>query len=213
MRKLFTPYNGVTPLKGVIFLMLMILLALPVISSGIDITQLSPSNDSTSSSGFVDFMFSINTTANVSLYINHTFNRSINLTSNGTFAFPSIIFPDGDYLWTLNATNHTTPSINGSSAIFLFSVGRLTGTLTKTECPVQSTATMLALWLIVIISLFFLAIGFTQKLGVIGFFGAIMFMVTSWFIAPCQPFFALICSLFSFLLIIWFVVRNLGMAE
>ncbi len=193
--------------------MIAVLLALPVFSNDIDIMQLSPSNTSVITSGFVDFTFNINTTANVSLYINHTFNRSINLSSNGTFIFSSLNFPDGDYLWTLNATNHTTPSINGSSAIFLFSIERLTGTLTKTSCPVQSTATMLALWLIVLISLFFLAIGFTQKLGVIGFFGAIMFMVTSWFIAPCQPFFALICSLFSFLLIIWFVVRNLGMAE
>ena len=189
---------------------MMILLAIPAFSDDIDVSLNLPTNTSTITSGFVDFVFNVNITANVSLFINFTFDRSGNMTENGTFSFTSIEFPDGDYFWNINATNSTDPSVNGSSEVFLFTVERQTGILTKTECPVQSTATMLALWLIVLISLFFLAIGFTQNLGVIGFFGAIMFMVTSWFIAPCQPFFALVCSLFSFILIIWFVVRFIG---
>ncbi len=191
----------------------MILLALPVFPAGINITNLTPLNNSVITSGFTAFTFNVNSTANVSLFINRIFNRSINLSTKGSFAFASLEFLDGDYSWSLNATNNTNKAINGSSGTFFFTVQRISGELTKTECPVQSTASMLALWLIVFISLFFLAIGFTQKLGVIGFFGAIMFMVSSWFIAPCQPFFALVCSLFSFLLIIWFVVRNLGMEK
>lgn len=187
----------------------MILLAIPVFSDDINITLISPVNESIITSGLVDFVFNVNSTANVSLYINNTFNRSMNLTANGTFSFSSIDFRDGDYFWNVSGVNHTNAAISGGSEVFVFSVERITGTLTLTECPVQSTATMLALWLIVLISLFFLAIGFTQGLGVIGFFGAIMFMVTSWFIAPCQPFFALVCSLFSFILMIWFVARNL----
>lgn len=189
-----------------ILILALILLIPEAIAAGVNITLIEPSNTTVLTSGFVDFSFSVNMTCNCSLFINNTFNQSINMTSSGIFTFASISVPNGDYNWNVSGFNHSNNAISGGSQTFEFSMAAIIGALVLTECPTGSTAEMLILWLIVLISLFFLWIGFTHKLPIMGFFGAIMFMVTTWFLAGCQPFFAFVCALFSFILIIWFAV-------
>ncbi len=190
--------------------LMLVLLAIPVLSEGIEINLTTPTNGSIVTTGIGSFSFKINMTANVSLFINNTFNQSMNLTTNGTFTFPDILMPNADYFWNISGVNHSNSAISGNAVSFEFTMLTVTGALVIGECPTGSTAEILVLWLIVLISLFFIGLGITQNLGVLGFFGSIMFMVTSWFLAGCQPFFAYIVAVFSFVLIIWFVIRGLG---
>ena len=188
-----------------------VLLAAPVLSEGIAINLTTPTNGTTVTTGIGSFSFKINMTANVSLYINNTFNQSMNLTGNGTFRFPDVLMPNGDYFWNVSGVNHSNAAVTGNAVGFEFTMQTVTGALVIGECPTESTATILVLWLVVLIALFFIGLGITQQLGIIGFFGAIMFMVSSWYLAGCQPFFAYICAVFSFVLIIWFVIRGVAL--
>ena len=76
-------------------------------------------------------------------------------------------------------------------------------------CP-STTGSVLILILLVLISLAFILMGFATGVGFIGFFGAVMLMVTSWFLAGCVGFFAFIIALLSFVLMIYFVVTGIG---
>lgn len=77
-------------------------------------------------------------------------------------------------------------------------------TLQVGVCPTD-TAGVLTLWLIVIIAILFILLGFVKG-GVFGVFGAIMLAVTSWYIAGCVAFFAFILALVSVFLFIYFTV-------
>jgi len=68
------------------------------------------------------------------------------------------------------------------------------------------TGSVLLLALFVLISLSFIAMGLMSGVGFFGFFGAIMLMILSWFIAPCIGILALVIGLFSLALIIFFAV-------
>ncbi len=75
------------------------------------------------------------------------------------------------------------------------------------EVPVTLART-LAFSLPLAISAFFIGAGIVAAVPFIGFFGAIMLMVESWFIAPLSPLIAYTMALLSFVLMIFFVFRK-----
>lgn len=80
----------------------------------------------------------------------------------------------------------------------------------KIDEPVNTTSRALALILLVLVSFFFIIIGYAKRIGFIGFFGSILLMVTSWYISSSQAFIAFILGLLSLLLIIHFAVMAIG---
>lgn len=81
--------------------------------------------------------------------------------------------------------------------------------LSVTECIV-STDAVLILYLLPLIAIFFILMGISFKLGFLGVFGSLMLMVSAWFLSPCFGFFAYVIALLSFVLLVYFVVTNLG---
>lgn len=77
--------------------------------------------------------------------------------------------------------------------------------LSVTEC-LTSTPGVLTLYLLPIVAFFFIAAGLKYRIGFVGFFGALLLMVFSWYLSPCSNFFAFVMGIFSFVLIIYFVV-------
>lgn len=161
---------------------------------------------------FLTISFSFNSSfagVNASLYINGSLNQSVN-TSIGVNSFSGVSFNvNGTFEWVVNGSFNAE---NVISDFRLFNVSIILGEsqfFSIRECK-TGTGESIILVLIVGISLFFILIALMFNIGVFGFFGSIMLMVVSWFIAPCFNFFALVLGLFSFFLIIWFVISGLG---
>lgn len=92
---------------------------------------------------------------------------------------------------------------------FVIKIGLVAQAFDVLVCP-STTAGMMFLMLIVVISLFFIFIALMFNIGIIGVFGSIMLMVTSWYQSPCIHIFAYILTLFSLFLLIWFALFGLG---
>ena len=98
-------------------------------------------------------------------------------------------FNDAEYYltWTVDDGNFTDSSTIG----FTFSTVAEGSTsnvasLDVGVCPVNTSSTMVLI-LIVCVCLFFIALGFTQRTGILGMIGSIGLLVTSWFIVGCVP--------------------------
>ena len=160
----------------------------------------------------IEFVYFINftETTNVFLFINGTFNQSqFSVFGNNTFS--SVAFAQNNsYEWFVNTSVNDT---NFQSGTFFFTtniIRKSTQFLSLTECP-NTTAGILVLWLLVFIAAIFIVLGLNFQIGFIGFFGALMLMVTSWFISPCVNFFALLLAFFAIVMIVYFAfVAPLG---
>jgi hypothetical protein len=62
------------------------------------------------------------------------------------------------------------------------------------------------LMVFIVIALFLIYVGFKFLLGISGFFGAVLLMSCSWYLADCQAFLSLVVALISILLMIVFVL-------
>ncbi len=96
-----------------------------------------------------------------------------------------------------------------STTFEVFFVEQITDFFVVTVCQTD-TGSVLLLILFFALSLFFIWLGLTANIGFIGFFGATMMMILSWFIAACIAIFALIMALLSLVLIIFFVIGFIG---
>lgn len=91
----------------------------------------------------------------------------------------------------------------------IFFIEQIEDLFKVTECRTD-TGSVLLLILFFLLSLFFIWLGLSANIGFIGFFGAIMMMVLSLFIAACIAIFAFIMALLSLVLIVFFVIRFIG---
>lgn len=69
-----------------------------------------------------------------------------------------------------------------------------------------STSVSLTLYILPLFAIFLIVIALVYRLGFIGFFGSLMLMVSSWYLSTCENTFAFILALFSFVLLIYFIV-------
>ncbi len=173
----------------------------------INVTLLAPINNSVIRRQNIDFSYITDVNSNCSFYLNMTLNRSMQALA-GTNTFENVRLSNMTWLWNINCTNSSLV-ITGNSKVFTVHVNLIQNLLDLTECP-STTAGMLTLLMVIGISLFFIFLGFMFKNGMVGFFGAILLMICSWYIAACLAIFAYIIALFSFVLMIWFVVSGIG---
>lgn len=133
--------------------------------------------------------------------------------------------PDAEYFIILNENNNYEISITTTkTALYFYSTGELniatletqfeiffveqvTNLFQVTECRTD-TGSVILLALFFAISFFFIYIGLVHNIGFIGFFGAIMMMILSLFIAACIIIFATMMVLLSLVLIIYFVFHG-----
>lgn len=174
----------------------------------INITLYQPINNSELSDGNIAFQFITDTLgANCSLYINNVINR-VNQSMNSTVGintFGTVRIQNGSHNWLVRCRNET---LSGVSNQFFFDITEIDlQAMDVRSCP-TATAGVLLLILIVVIALFFIMLGIVSRTGVLGFFGAILLIITSWYIAPCIAVFAYILALFGGFLIIFFIARS-----
>lgn len=179
---------------------------LPTLINPIGIILLNPDNNSINRNGTQIFTYSVNTTANTSVFINDILNQSFTDVI-GTKSFAITFTTNQTINWRINASNSGAAS-GSETRILILNLTDLpqapdTGEVPFTQCA-ETLEQVLLIWLIVFLALVFMIIGWWQKLGFVGFFGALLFMVTSWYLAPCFNLFSLILAFMSFIFIIYF---------
>ncbi len=175
----------------------------------ISVNLTSPLNNSVDIDGLITFNFVTDTgnSNNCSLFIDNTINfinQSINATV-GTNIFNPVRLDNGTHTWLVRCNNGTDI---GVSTQFIVNVAIPDpNALSIIECP-TTIAGVAVLGLIIMISLVFITLGFIFQIGVVGFFGAILLMVSTWFISPCSNIFAYILALLSAVLMFFFIFRG-----
>lgn len=167
-----------------------------------------PPNNSIVTDDLITFTFMINHSHSVGLYIDGILNQTI-ITQDGLNEFSPVRFDQNRTLisWMVMDTNET-------SNLFFFSTN-ITSTslsidvLKIDECRTETGYVML-IWLIIFISIAFVVIGLAYNIGAFGFFGAILLVISSWYLAPCIKLFAFVIGLISVLLMAFFMIRALG---
>ncbi len=175
----------------------------------ISVNLSSPANNSVDIDGIITFQFFTDTGAsnNCSLHIDNVINivnQSINATV-GLNTFENVIIANGTHDWLVRCGNST--HITASNQFFFDVTIPDVNALSLTVCP-NTTAGMFKLSLIIIIALAFITMGFAFKVGIVGVFGAIMLMISSWFISPCSNVFGTAVALLSGVLLILFILRG-----
>lgn len=131
--------------------------------------------------------------------------ENLNISPNRYFQFQSRFFStDSGETPRLRNVN-----IGFNSGVVVPPVAPTNDTLVIGVCP-TSTGGVLLLWLLVLMSLAFITIALIHSLGFIGFFGGLMMMVSSWYIGACVNFFAILMAFIGLVLMIYFVVTNIG---
>ncbi len=176
---------------------------------GISVNLTTPSNNSVDEDGLIAFKFSTDTgnSNNCSLFIDNTINfinQSINA-SIGINTFDTVRLLNGTHTWLVRCDNSTFIGVSGQFNVNVEIPDP--NALSLITCP-TTTAGVFVLALIIIISLVFITLGFIFQIGVVGFFGAILLMVSTWFISPCSNVFAYILALLSAVLMFFFIFRG-----
>ncbi|KKN07613.1 hypothetical protein LCGC14_1065200 [marine sediment metagenome] len=133
---------------------------------------------------------------------------------------------DASYIVTLNANNNYEIEITTTKTFLDFSsVGELNiatvdttfeiisipqavDFLSKAVCD-DSIPGMLLLFLLTMISFVVIIMGFHFNVGILGFFGSLLLMVLSWFVAPCIGIFGFLLGALSIVLMLMFIWTGL----
>ena len=177
-----------------------------VVPFAIIVNLSSPANNSILESGNIAFQFITQTSgANCSLHIDNTINFA-NQSQNSTIGlntFATVNVANGTHDWLVRCVNE---SLSGVSGQFFFDVLlESANALSIRSCP-DTVAEALILIMLVIIALVFIIMGLGA--GALGVFGAVMLMITSWYISPCLEIFAFALALLSGFLIIFFIAKS-----
>ena len=153
----------------------------------------------------VSMSYDVNLVTNCSLFLNGTFQLSQNSTNLSTNSFAQS-FNNGTQTWNIECINGLTIDTSVNRTFNVLSEPAFTGLFSLEDCTGYSTADILIMGILVILTLFFIAFGAISGIGFIGFFGALLLMVLTWYLGPCQPLFAFILAAFSMVLLIYFVI-------
>lgn len=133
--------------------------------------------------------------------------------------------PDAEYLVTLNQNNNyeikiktkkTTLNFSSTGELNIatletqfeiFFVEQVEDLFKVTECRTD-TGSVLLLGLFFFIAFGLIVMGLSTGIGFIGLFGALMLLVTSWFISACIAILALMLTLLAVLFIFFFIFRG-----
>ncbi len=180
----------------------------------ISVNLTSPLNNSVDIDGLVVFQFITDTgnSNNCSLFIDNTINfinQSINATV-GLNTFAPVRLNNATHTWLVRCNNGT---LTGVSSQFILNVLIPDpNALSITICP-STAAGMFKLSLVIGIAIIFIGMGFAFNVGIVGVFGAVMLMISSWSISPCSNVYGFAVALLSGVLIILFILRGLVKRE
>ena len=73
-----------------------------------------------------------------------------------------------------------------------------------------STSSVLLLYILPVVAIFFILLGLIARIGFLGFFGSVLLLVFSWFLSPCTALFSLVVASLGLVLVVWFVVGSIG---
>lgn len=174
----------------------------------INLTLISPENNSIENSTSVTFTFFINITgANASLYIDNLFNLSLN-TTNGSNSYPAVTFlQNGTHEWFVNATFNITAHSGTFNFTLNLTSAPIEDAFSLTEC-VSTNAQAMLLGFFILLALFFIFFGIAVKLGFIELFGSILLFIISLYIFQCIFILALAFMLLAFLFFIHAITLN-----
>lgn len=79
-------------------------------------------------------------------------------------------------------------------------------TLVTGQCNAASTSQVLVMILFMALAAFLIYLGTSKQIGIFGFFGAIILLIMSWYLAGCSQILGYVLALFSLVLIIIFAV-------
>lgn len=77
--------------------------------------------------------------------------------------------------------------------------------LSVTSCSAATDAVLL-LYLLPVVSVFFIVLGLGFRIGFLGVFGSILLLVFSWFFASCSGVVSLLVASLGLVLLVWFAV-------
>ena len=175
-------------------------------ANDLNVSLINPGNNSNFTSSPQSFSFNLNISSNCDLRINNSYVTNLSGVNTSLNTFSSIRLNNGSSIpWLVNCTGNLSTTRYYNALI----MPQVTNFLSLTQCP-QTISGSLTLWLIVILALFFIFLGFQYQLGFIGFFGALMLMICSWYISPCVQIFGYILAGTSFVFIIWFPIKGIG---
>jgi len=188
--------------KLILIICLAILILTGLASATTNINLSHPGNNSIIQSMPFTFNFSVSAVDNCTIRVNETIIINLNV-SNITIGINTYIhtLANGSYNWTVNCTNQTSlPSA------FLFEVSLFEQFLKISRCD-SSTGGSLILIMLVGISLFFVGIAMCFNNGLFGFFAAILFFISSWYVSPCSGIYGFVMGIFGMVMLIWFVTQ------
>jgi hypothetical protein len=170
----------------------------------LQISGLVPANNSVLTQVFNDFSFSVNLPSNCSVSVAQAASLSF-FNVSGSVAVGTYTFGNGTTAnWTISCVddfNATASSFARFRVVLPFG-----GQAMKLgTCP-DTVAGVLVLWLLVAIALFFVVLGFTKLIGLVGLFGALMLFITSWYLVGCASLFAYVLGAIAIFLMPVFAI-------
>ena len=171
-------------------------------------TLISPVGGYNLSSMPFDFVFSVTNSSNCSIILNSS--SIINVSAGVGVNSVEWTLLNGSYGWSVSCFGASTPSTENFNVYIVEVLGE---TFSVGSCPIDSTAESIIFGFMIIICLFFLSVSFIYKAAFMGFFGSLMLLVTSWYIAGCAAVFAGLIIGISVFLIGYFVVSGLDVGK
>lgn len=174
----------------------------------INVELITPANNSVQNYGWVVFSFNTSMVSNCSLFLNGSINQSINAVPY-TNSFSNLTLNDSTYYWKVYCVNNEGSW--GESGIFLFEIDipePILSAFNIANCPIDSTAQSIVFFVLVLVTLFFIAFGF-MGFGFSGMIGGIMLVVLSWYSAACIGLLAFAMAILGLFLIVYFPVKSL----
>lgn len=176
----------------------------------LNITNISPRNNSIDLSNTVTISFDIDEQANCSLYIDGSYNQSI-LAILGNNAYPPMYFDDGNYEFYLFCRDSVHTEVIKQTGTYSF----ITKTPREDEfilgvCPVDTIARATLFMFFIILAFIILGMGYMLKNGLIGSLGSILLIglgVYTWF---CLAFVSLIIMMLGLVFITFFVFKGVS---
>jgi hypothetical protein len=169
-----------------------------------NMTNLIPTNNthfSTTAENYdIDFSFNINEISNCSFFFNGTLNNTYNLI-NGSVDIGTLNLPSNkSYYWSL--TCNDTFNNQAQSGNYFFTI-----VLRETEytCP-DTIPNALIFFIIIGIAMALIITGFVKHLGIAGFLGSLILLVSSWYIGNCFRLPGSFIMIISIILMVYFAI-------
>jgi hypothetical protein len=125
--------------------------------------------------------------------------EEVNMTLNNTFEILKKPFGCCNISADIKEVNS---SIGNLSAFIGLAYAPVNATMVVGQCNANSTSQVMILGMFVIISLFLITISIVKHIGIIGLFGSIMLLITSWYVVGCSGIIGYLLALFAILMLV-----------